>query len=181
MIDCKLGKSCRCVSEPSLCPNWAPVIRPAGGLATESKHLRPCPFCGNPEPKLHSNGMGDFYVRCEAEDEDVHCGARTSDRDCETITAAVRRWNDRAQAPKSSGENYRRKSEEVLAWQYTGQAGAQAPQWITKIVRFPFPSLVKGHWLVLANGRISQWSEEGFAEEFERVGSNSAAQKEDRA
>lgn len=58
--------------------------------------LLPCPFCGNPFPVIRSNGIGDFYVYCD-DDEDVGgCGASTSDRSCEGETFAAERWNRRA-------------------------------------------------------------------------------------
>jgi hypothetical protein len=59
--------------------------------------LKPCPFCGNTKPVIRANGIGDFYVFCDAEDEsDMSCGASTSDRRCETPEGAARRWNRRA-------------------------------------------------------------------------------------
>jgi len=61
--------------------------------------LKPCPFCGNTEPRLISNGIGDLYVICRTEDqpeEDRGCGARSSDYRCEHENLAAERWNRRA-------------------------------------------------------------------------------------
>lgn len=61
-----------------------------------SETLKPCPFCGGTNISILSNGIGDFYAICDGDDEDeAFCGARTSDRGCETPEGAARRWNRR--------------------------------------------------------------------------------------
>lgn len=66
------------------------------------KLLKPCPFCGNPSIMLRSNGIGDTYAICD-DGDDGGCGARTSDRNCETDSKAVKRWNRRVSV-KGTGE-----------------------------------------------------------------------------
>jgi hypothetical protein len=63
---------------------------------TMARELLACPFCGNDRPKIRSNGIGDYYVVCDGDEDAVHCEASTSDRRCETVEGAVRRWNRRA-------------------------------------------------------------------------------------
>jgi hypothetical protein len=42
--------------------------------------LLPCPFCGFDKPRLRSNGIGDFYILRDSEDDAVYsCGATSSD------------------------------------------------------------------------------------------------------
>lgn len=62
-----------------------------------AEKLLPCPFCGNPNPVIRANGIGDYYVFCD-DDEDVGgCGASTSSRRAEHEGVATRRWNNRTQ------------------------------------------------------------------------------------
>lgn len=67
--------------------------------------LKPCPFCGAKVAEIRSNGIGDFYVICDADDDGsgreagrfgFGCGARTSDVSCESREQAAKRWNMRA-------------------------------------------------------------------------------------
>lgn len=55
------------------------------------ERLKPCPFCGNPKPKLHTDEI--IYITCE-------CGITTTDfgghDDLETdIRVAIETWNTR--------------------------------------------------------------------------------------
>ncbi|MGE5515114.1 MAG: Lar family restriction alleviation protein [Bacteroidota bacterium] len=75
--------------------------------------LLPCPFCGSATaPKIVSNGIGDYYVRC-VEDEDTGdgCSARTSDYRAEHEAIAAKRWNMRAMLKVS---NRNSKEEEIM-------------------------------------------------------------------
>jgi len=57
----------------------------------------PCPFCGFDEPEIVSNGIGDYFIRCSSPNDDqLGCGARTSDANCESEKQALKRWNSRA-------------------------------------------------------------------------------------
>ncbi len=69
--------------------------------------LKPCPFCGNRNIALRSNGIGDIYALCEVDEDDgTGCGARTSDVNCETDRKAVERWNQRVSDQRpNTGEN----------------------------------------------------------------------------
>jgi hypothetical protein len=60
--------------------------------------LLPCPFCGSvTAPKIVSNGIGDYYVRRDEDEETGDgCNARTSDYRAEDKRVAARRWNQRA-------------------------------------------------------------------------------------
>ena len=64
----------------------------------------PCPFCGNSNPVVESNGIGDYYVACVRYDNDEDaffgCGARMSDIRCESQEHAIERWNTRAPSPR---------------------------------------------------------------------------------
>lgn len=63
--------------------------------------LKPCPFCGCTTPEIRSNGIGDYYVICDGDDEDVsYCGASTSDVRCESEEHAAERWNNQILAHK---------------------------------------------------------------------------------
>jgi hypothetical protein len=73
----------------------APPVK-ARDVETKARELLACPFCGNDKPKIRSNGIGDFYVVCVADETEVHCEASTSDRCCETVEGAIRRWNRRS-------------------------------------------------------------------------------------
>lgn len=67
------------------------------------EQLKPCPFCGNPEPEIRSNGIGDYYIVCDRDDEgETSCGATSSDRRCETFESAIDRWNTRFQAAEKA-------------------------------------------------------------------------------
>ncbi|WP_068437014.1 Lar family restriction alleviation protein [Magnetospirillum sp. XM-1] len=57
--------------------------------------LKPCPFCGNTAPVIRSNGIGDYYVYCDDDEEVGGCGAHTSDRRAEQKSIAAKRWNQR--------------------------------------------------------------------------------------
>lgn len=58
--------------------------------------LKPCPFCGGERIEIMSNGIGDFYCICYSGDEEnYHCGARSSDCYCESKEQAIDRWNTR--------------------------------------------------------------------------------------
>jgi hypothetical protein len=77
------------------------LVRPEEAMTpvspeTMARELLACPFCGNDRPKIRSNGIGDYYVVCDGDEDAVHCEASTSDRRCETVEGAVRRWNRRA-------------------------------------------------------------------------------------
>lgn len=61
-----------------------------------SPKLKPCPFCGGATPEIRPNSIGDFFVICTGDDDDVHCGARTSDANCESPRVAIARWNARS-------------------------------------------------------------------------------------
>lgn len=70
--------------------------RDAGYREGIEAELLPCPFCGNKNIRVCSNGIGDFYAICTGEDDEPHCGASCSEINCETEAKAVRRWNTRA-------------------------------------------------------------------------------------
>lgn len=74
---------------------------------TETK-LLPCPFCGNKNPEIMPNGIGDFYVRCETPDEEG-CSCRTDDAFCESKEHAAKRWNTRTPSPET-------KELEIYTW-----------------------------------------------------------------
>lgn len=57
--------------------------------------LKSCPFCGNRSPQILSNGIGDFFVLCEADEGEMACGASSSQVRCETERGAADRWNRR--------------------------------------------------------------------------------------
>lgn len=57
--------------------------------------LKPCPFCGNTKVLIRSNGIGDFFAQCDGDIDEAHCGASTSDQNCETEKGAADRWNRR--------------------------------------------------------------------------------------
>lgn len=69
--------------------------RDAGYREGIEAKLLPCPFCGNKNIRVCSNGIGDFYAICTGEDDEPHCGASCSEVNCETEAKAVRRWNTR--------------------------------------------------------------------------------------
>jgi len=53
-----------------------------------SQQLRPCPFCGTPDPYIFRNEAEDSWaVSC------TWCGCRTADRG--TQESAIRSWNMR--------------------------------------------------------------------------------------
>lgn len=63
--------------------------------------LQPCPFCGNDKIRVESNGIGDFFAVCDADDDAIYsCGASTSAQRCESTEQAVRRWNVRPASPR---------------------------------------------------------------------------------
>ena len=62
-------------------------------MITIIKNAKPCPFCGNTEIYVHSNGIGDYYAICG--DDEIGCGVRTSDFKCESPEYAIERWNKR--------------------------------------------------------------------------------------
>lgn len=65
-------------------------------MTAPNRTALPCPFCGNSEPQIRSNGIGDYYVICETEWEgEMACGARSSEYKCETESGAIARWNRR--------------------------------------------------------------------------------------
>lgn len=65
-----------------------------------ANELKPCPFCGNSNPQVQSNGMGDWFVICRSDDySDKFCEAKTSDRNCESKEQAIAAWNTRPGAP----------------------------------------------------------------------------------
>lgn len=57
--------------------------------------LKPCPFCGNTNPKLYGNRFDHFFVKCVPDNGEVFCEVKTSDRNCETPEGASDRWNRR--------------------------------------------------------------------------------------
>lgn len=91
------------INAPVPAKEEAPAAR---GLPPEpgDRELLPCPFCGNAEElMILPNGIGDYFVQCG--DIDSGCGARTSDVHCESKWHAIQRWNARAQARTSPGED----------------------------------------------------------------------------
>ena len=64
----------------------------------DNQELKPCPFCGNDNIEIRSNGIGDYYAICSGDGEEgdpCGCGASTSDRRCESQKGAIDRWNTR--------------------------------------------------------------------------------------
>lgn len=55
---------------------------------TGSRYVKPCPFCGNRDIRLNSNGKRVWY-------ECYNCGAKTTL--CSYEQAALDRWNDRTE------------------------------------------------------------------------------------
>jgi hypothetical protein len=66
----------------------------------EEIKLLPCPFCGFGGAQIAPNGIGDYFVICEDDDNDG-CGARSSQVRCETQQHAAKRWNRRAVGEKT--------------------------------------------------------------------------------
>lgn len=65
-------------------------------MSKDEIKLKPCPFCGNTEIQIQSNGIGDYFVIFgTGEDDDPGCGVRTDDRQCEGKQFAAERWNRR--------------------------------------------------------------------------------------
>lgn len=64
-------------------------------MGTNETTLKPCPFCGA-EPIMRTGGRGGFWALCE------RCGAQL--RMSDTKSDAVRNWNRRAKAGRTSDE-----------------------------------------------------------------------------
>ena len=65
-------------------------------MSEQQLELKPCPFCGNPDVRIQSNGIGDFYVYCTSDyDGEMWCGASSGQQNCETEKGAADRWNSR--------------------------------------------------------------------------------------
>lgn len=76
-----------------------------GKMHNYREQLKPCPFCGNNSPNIHTLGAGDsYYVKCGdiMAPYKVSCGASTSAIDCRTPEEAVQRWNQRVANTSSS-------------------------------------------------------------------------------
>jgi Lar family restriction alleviation protein len=65
--------------------------------------LLPCPFCGSDNIRILSNGIGDYFAVCYADEDSFGCGARSSDFKCESKEQAIAAWNRRA-APEAPSE-----------------------------------------------------------------------------
>ncbi len=74
---------------------WLSEQTKGDDLMSAKIDLLPCPFCGNTTPEIRSNGIGDFFVICEADEGEMACGACSSQCSCETESHAASRWNKR--------------------------------------------------------------------------------------
>lgn len=104
--------------------------RDAGYREGIEAELLPCPFCGNKNIRICSNGIGDFYAICTGEDDEPHCGASCSEINCETEAKAVRRWNTRALPLPSTPDDGKAEAGAIACWRYRNELDEIVSEWI---------------------------------------------------